>query len=262
MHLTMRKLMVPIVAIVLAGCAETTSAPSHQSSSTSTTTTTVAASPVPGGTVLPVGTCQSTNAAGGLGPAWVPTTLTGSVPPALESQLEYYSVGTETVLGPRGWSCSQLFSADGSSGMSVYQTGQPNPTVGAVKIPPGTPIISATFDYTAHVPGIDLVCPYFPAVATKAQETCPSGVPSGEKVQQVTADVVTITDPPHVMGSLAGSGGAQQASGLMIVPQASNVTNVSVAEESCSLPSPAQCAAVLDDFLVRQFPVPTYPNNG
>jgi hypothetical protein len=143
--------------------------------------------------------------------------------------------------------------------MDVYPTGQANPTTTSAPTDAGSQIISATFDYTAHVPGVDLACPYFPTEAS-TNEPCPNSVPSGEQVHQLTPDVVTINDPVAVKGYLNGSGGKIAVSGEMIVPQAPNLPNgVSIAEESCSLSESTLCPAILEDFLVREFPVPTYP---
>ena len=94
-------------------------------------------------------------------------------------------------------------------------------------------MVQARFDYTGHGTGFDLVCPYFPHVVL-GTETCPSTVPTGEKVTQLTPDVVSITDPAGVKGALAGSGGPIAVTGLMIVPQAPNLP-VDIAEVSCSL---------------------------
>lgn len=224
------------------------------------TTTTVPTTRI-GPTVLPVEACASTSAVTGTGPLWVPTKLAGAVPAAVANRLEYYSVGSETLLGPRGWTCNQLHATDGSAQMAVYPPGSPNPTSVAGRPGPGTQLVDATFDYTGHVPGIDLVCPYFPSVAT-ASEPCPSSVPTGEKVSQRTPDVVAITDPAGVKGALAGSGGRQAVTGLMIVPQAPDVLGgVNVAEISCSLKTTSLCPAILSDFVVRQFPVPTTPTS-
>jgi hypothetical protein len=231
-------------------------APSKTTATMPSTTTTP--EPAAGTTVLPVGTCFQTFGAPSAGPAWVPTQLAGAVPPHMASQLEFFSVGTETELGPRGWSCAQLTGADGSAGMDVYPPGQPNPTLSSAEPDSGTQIIAATFDYTAHVPGVDLACPYFPKVAS-ANEPCPGPIPAGEQVHQLTPDVVTITDPAGVKGALAGAGGSIAVTGIMIVPQAPNLNGVDIAEESCSLTVATLCPSILQDFLVRQLPVPTYP---
>ena len=253
--------LIVVAAVVLAGC--TTSAVSKTSSHTSgtptpppiTTTPTTAMGP----TVLPVGTCAQTSGGPSTGPAWVPTQLGGAVPSAIASQLEYYSVGTETALGPRGWSCAQLAATDGSSALDVYPPGQPNPITSSSQVGQGAQIVAADFDYTGHGPGVQLACRYFPHVAS-ADQPCSTSVLQGEQVHQITPDVVTITDPAGVKGSLEGSGGPGAVTGLMIIPQAPNVAGgVGVATESCSLTNAELCQSILQDFLVRQLPVPTYP---
>lgn len=82
-------------------------------------------------------------------------------------------------------------------------------------------------------------------------------MPAGEKVKHLTPDVVQITDPPRVKGNLDGSGGSQLVSGLMVVPQSTTLHSQPIAEISCSLKSASLCTAILNDFVVRQFPVPT-----
>jgi hypothetical protein len=221
--------------------------------------------------VLPVGPCASVFGAGGpsTGPAWEPTKLAAAMPDASAGKLEFYSVGTErflgtleTLLGPRGWSCGQLTGADGAAEMAVYPPGSANPfSLEAPSEPaPGEQLVEASFDYTGHIPGIDRACPYFPSVASASGAPCPSTVPTGEKVTRLTADVVAITDPPAVKGSLAGSGGRRSVTGLMIVPEGSNLPDsVGVAKISCSLRAASLCSTILSDFVVRQFPIPTYP---
>ncbi len=249
------------MALLLTISACTDGATTHSSapppSTAAATTSTTAASS--SAAVLPVGACSRTFGGPSTGPAWVPTQLAGAIPPTAALHLEFYSIGTETLLGPRGWSCAQLTGADGSAAMDVYPRGQPNPTTGDAEPAVGSQIISATFDYTGHVPGVDLACPYFPREAS-SEEPCPRSAPTGELVHQLTPDVVTITDPAGIKGALAGSGGPITVTGEMIVPQAPNLPDgVSIAEESCSLADSALCPSILQDFLVRQFPVPTHP---
>lgn len=232
------------------------------STATPTTSSTVPAStmstvPVTA-TVLPVGSCSIESGTPSSGPAWVPTQLAGSVPAGVASQVEFYSVGTETVLGPAGWSCGQLAGADGSDALDVYPPGQPNPVNSQAQ--PGEQMIAASYDYTAHIPGVDLACPNFPWVV-RSGESCPSAIPSGESVTHLSSDVVSIVDPSHLHGNLPGSGGAQPVTAVMIVPHAPNRTSVSIAEEACSLIQADLCPVILNDFLVRQFPVPTSPES-
>jgi len=251
--------LVACLALALAGCTSSSAVSSTSTSSRASVVATPTTTAPSGVSVLPVGTCSQVSGAPSNAPAWVPTELAGAVPASQKPELEFYSVGTETALGPRGWSCAQLTGADGSSSLSVYPTGQPNPTTSAGPVSPGAQIISEDFDYTAHVPGVDLVCPYFPSFASTA-EPCPNGVPAGEVVHELTPDIVSITDPSGVKGSLDGSGGSLAVSAVMIAPQAPNLPNgVDVAEESCSVRNTVLCPSILQDFMIREFPVPTYP---
>lgn len=214
------------------------------------------ASSVPGPQVLAVGACASENAAGGPGPYWVPSKLVGLIPPNLVGSLEYYSIGSETLLGPRGWNCAQLTAGDGAAAMAVYPPGVRTPITGS---PPGAQVVDAQFEYTGHGPGYDLVCPYFPNVSSgiSPNPACDGKVPSGEQVSQVTPDVVSITDPPRVKGNLDASGGALAVTGYAIAPQGPNLNgSIDVAVVSCALRQRSLCPAILGDFVVRQLPVP------
>lgn len=215
-----------------------------------------AASTLPRLSVVPVDACTSETARGGSGPAWVPTELPAVLSPAAARSLAFYSVGTESVLGPRGWDCAQLSAADGSAQMAVYPPGGSDPVKTAMPPSPGARLVDATFDYTGHGPGFDLACPYFPSIKL-GTATCPSTVPAGETVKRLTPDVVRITDPAGVKGGLDGSGGSRSVTGLMIVPQSTTLHSEPIAEISCSLTPVALCAGVVRDFVVRQFPVPT-----
>jgi hypothetical protein len=253
------RLLVGCLALALAGCTSSSADSSTFTSARPSVVVTTTTTPPSGATVLPVGACSQTSGAPSNGPAWVPTELAGAVPASQTAELEFYSVGTETALGPRGWSCAQLTSADGSSSLAVYPTGQPNPITSVGPVASGAQVIWEEFDYTAHVPGVDLVCPYFPSFASSS-EPCPNGIPAGEQVHRLTPDVVSITDPSGVKGSLDASGGPIPVSAVMIAPQAPNLPNgVDVAEESCSIQNSSLCPSILEDFTIREFPVPTYP---
>lgn len=203
--------------------------------------------------VEPVGTCQSTTARGGSGPAWIPTELPANLTSAAVRALEFYSVGSETVLGPRGWDCAQVFATDGSAQLMVYPPGSPRLLTASSRPAPGARLVDAKFDYTGHGPGHELACPYFGGSTNVACTLRPAG----EDVQRLTPDVVRITDPARVRGNLDGSGGSQPVSGLMVVPQSTTLHSQPIAEISCSLKSASLCTDVLNDFVVREFPVPT-----
>jgi hypothetical protein len=54
--------------------------------------------------------------------------MVGAVPAGFLKKLEYYAVGTETLLGPQSWSCSQPAATNGSSSMAVFPPGSADPT--------------------------------------------------------------------------------------------------------------------------------------
>lgn len=215
-----------------------------------------ATSATPRLTVVPVGTCASETARGGSGPVWIPTELPAVLSSSAVKSLEFYSVGSESVLGPQGWDCAQLFATDGSAQLAVYKPGSPNPVKTPAPTSSGAQLVDAIYDYTGHVPGYDLACAYFPAIK-HGTEPCTTSVPAGEQVKQLTPDVVRITDPAGVKGHLDGSGGPQPAVGIMIVPQSTTLSSVPITEVSCSLRTTSLCTSILNDFVVRQFEVPT-----
>jgi len=246
--------MVVGLSISLCSCSMTTPA-----AKTTTTTAIVPAKALGNTTVaLSVSPCSSTSGAPTTGPPWRPSKLLGLVPADLVSKVEFYSSGTETLLGPRGWSCSQVTGADGSSEMAVYPLGNTDPT--SEQIPAGTIGVFAGYDYTGHNPGIDTVCPYFPVVDPSQYGCAATTPPNGEQTHMLTPDVVAITDPAGVTGGLTGSGGNHAVIGVLIFPQVTpRLSSEDTAEVSCSLSDSSLCPAILADFEVRQLPVPTTP---
>ena len=81
-----------------------------------------------------------------------------------------------------------------------------------------------------------------------------------------TPDVVAVTDPGGVAGTLEGSGGINAVTGAVIFPQSmpavTDGSSVDIAVESCSLTDPSLCPTVLSDFEVREFPVPVSGYSG
>jgi hypothetical protein len=200
----------------------------------------------------------------GSGTAWRPTSLVAAVPASLVGKVALYSGGDASVLGPTGWTCSQLLAADGSSSIAVYPPGTPDPTTTSPTA--GASLVDVQFDYTGHVPGTDLVCPYFPPADPSQYAGCQTTPPSGEVGTKLTPDIVSITDPVGVKGTLAGSGGSQAVRGALIVPhvQTGSAASINVAQESCSLPSAQAnlCPAILTDFEIRDFPAPPTTSPG
>jgi len=191
---------------------------------------------------------------------WNPTILLAPIPTALVGKVEFYSDGAHTVLGPIGWTCSVVRSDKGAIGLVVYPANDPNPPLSGIP-PAGSEGVFATFDSTGHAQGVALVCPFFTIPSWQQQEAdCSGSKPAGEQASMSTPDVVSVTDPAGVVGSLEGSGGVSPVIGAVIFPQVApavtNGSSVNIAEESCSLAGTALCPTILSDFEVREFPVP------
>ncbi len=215
---------------------------------------------------FPVVACTSSNG-GSLGTqGWRPSVLLAPIPTALVGKVEFYSDGVHTVLGPTGWTCSQTGSGQVASGLVVYPPGNANPPPGTIP-PAGTEGVFTIFDTTGNTQGISLVCPYFTIPSWQRYEAHCSGTkPVGEQTSMPTPDVVAITDPGGVAGTLEGSGGDQPVTGAVIFPQSmpavADGSSIDIAVESCSLTDSSLCPTILSDFEVREFPVPVSGYSG
>ncbi len=253
-----------VVGVLASGCGSSligpasTTPPAAGPVGASTATTTTA--PLTGevAVAFPVVACTTSSgqplAAGG----WSPTILLAPIPTALVDKVEFYSDGVHTVLGPSGWTCSQESEGQGDTGLVVYPPGTDPP---AALPAAGTEGVFALFDSTGTVPGISQVCPYFTIPSWQQNEAHCSGTkPAGEETSNPTPDVVAITDPPDVAGTLEGSGGDHAVSGAVIFPQSMSAvtygSSVDIAVESCSLVATSLCPTIISDFEVREFPVP------
>jgi hypothetical protein len=191
---------------------------------------------------------------------WKPNLLLAPIPTALVGRVEFYSDGVHTVLGPSGWDCAQNGTSQGATGLVVYPPGT-TPPVGAIPSA-GSFGVFAIFNSTASRQGIALVCPYFAIPSWQREEAnCSGNPPTGEKTSMPTPDVVAVTDPAGVAGTLFGSGGTHQVTGVVIFPQVmpavSYGNSIEVAAETCSLADGSLCPTIISDFEVREFPVPT-----
>jgi len=243
----------------LVGSASTTLVSPVIATKGSTTTT----APLTGevSVAFPVVACSTAYGGPTSSSGWKPTILLAPIPTALVGDVEFYSDGIHTVLGPTGWSCSQTTTAGSVTGLAVFPSGTTHPTLTG---PPaaGTQGIFATFSQTGRVQGVAMVCPFFTVPAWQSQEAkCSATKPTGETTAVATPDVVTVSDPPGVTGNLAGSGGFYAVTGVVIFPQVlpavTDGSSVNVAEESCAIGMVALCPTILSDFEVREFPSPT-----
>ncbi len=210
---------------------------------------------------FPVAACTTSTGYHLQSGGWLPTILLAPIPTGLVGKVEFYSDGVHTVLGPTGWTCQQSVDVEGAiTGLLVYPPGTPDPPVSTIPLA-GSTGIYAIYDTTGTSQGIALVCPFFTLPQWQKQEAgCTGVLPAGQQSSMPTPDVVSVTDPAGVAGSLEGSGGPHPVTGTVIFPQSNAVTygsSVAVAIESCSLTDSTLCPTILSDFDVREFPVPT-----
>jgi hypothetical protein len=250
----------------MSGCASSligsasTTPPAHASAGASGSTTTSA--PLTGevAVAFPVAACTTSTGKPLPTQGWRPTVLLAPIPTALVGDVQFYSDGVHTVLGPTGWTCSQENGTQRTSGLVVYPPGTSNPPVAVIPAA-GSDGIFAIFADTGTVEGISLVCPYFTVPSWQENEAhCSGNKPAGEQTSMPTPDVVAVTDPAGVAGTLEGSGGDHAVFGTVIFPQSmpavTDGSSVDIAVESCSLTTASLCPTILSDFEVREFPVP------
>ena len=213
---------------------------------------------------IPVVACHSTyGIPGGQRPRY-PSSITIKLPNPIGSAfLDFYSDGYRIlppILGPAGWNCSTNLGADGTYEIAVYPAGHPNPLgssgrahgdVQAV-ISDGSPVCGGCSD--------DIACPVFAQALSKVPGSCPQTSPSRELVTYASGSYTSshgtaqVYDPAGVYGSLAQSGGANPARGI-ITYSASSVTSAGAL--SCVLPhgETSLCAVVIDNFVAPPRPV-------
>jgi hypothetical protein len=256
------------VGVALTGCGQSISAIVGSTSTTADpnavvgtgTSTTKPAASGEVAVAFPVVTCTSGFGVPLTNQGWKPSVLLAPIPTALVGDVEFYTDGTHTLLGPEGWNCSSWSASPGATGLAVYPSNLPAPAANT-PAQPGDEGIFANFDTTGRTAGIAAVCPYFTIPSWQKQEANCSGTPpAGEQTAMPTPDVATITDPSGVAGTLEGSGGTHAVSGVVIFPQlvpaVTDGSAVAIAEESCSLVETSLCPTVISDFEVREFPVP------
>ena len=209
--------------------------------------------------VVPVVVCQT---AFGItpppAPKTQPTSLTLTVPGATGAELAIYTddQGRMRLLAPRDWSCSAMYGADGSGGITVYPTGESVPSDWGAgwKISATSPVQAVIGSQTSACFGctVGQACPLFGSAATEFKANfgrpCPAVRPAAETTALLRPGVIAFADPPGVHGDGSPSGGRYPANGVMtFYPGNENGSWV----ETCTLP-PARkglCTAALDFFL-------------
>jgi hypothetical protein len=279
------RLLLPLVALSIAGC--DLLGPDGTASTSPTGTPVVTAAPgtatsMPTPTapsassdVVPVIECPTTY--GGQNPgapsATYPSTIALSISATVAQQLAAYSNDTRSlapILGPRGWSCPVGVGADGGTSVTILPPSgtAPMSAAGGQKSPP---LISAYWPSACMSCVYAIVCPFIPDAAQQLGYPgvpCPSSPPSQETVTFVNGspttaasadiqDVIEFTDPPGITGDAGGSGGPDPAEGVVLYDSfsGSGTTGQSTfaSQESCALPASAEalCTAIIGDFVER-----------
>jgi len=241
---------------ITAGCTGT----SHVSVLSSTTVQSSTSTSVATESVsLPVVSCPTTFAITAPSTsAPLPSSENENIPARLANQLSIYSDnhGLVMLLGPRGWSCTASFGADGSGGVGVFPPGESVPvnSWGAGwNLLPDSSIEAIVGSETSACQGcaVGQACRLFPAAATAFRNligsSCPTR-PKAEEVEEISAGVGGFEDPPGVAGDGSPSGGRYRADGVMTYyPQSAEGSWV----ETCTLPASEHelCTASLDNFV-------------
>jgi Domain of unknown function (DUF4850) len=193
---------------------------------------------------LPVVSCPTSS--GVVRPA-VPSPRSRSVvvPQALAGKLSVYAdtQGVMELVGPKGWTCTASYGADGSGGITVHPLGGgPSPRSAIVGSETSACVGCA----------LDQACRLFPSAARALRsdlgEACPIRRAAAERVVRIAAGIVAFEDPPGVKGTGALSGGQYPAYGVMTYhPPAPDGSW----QETCTLPSSDKslCTAVLNSFV-------------
>ncbi len=114
------------------------------------------------------------------GQGWKPSILLAPIPTVLVGQVEFYTDGTRSILGPSGWACTETDAADGGVDLAVVPPGTPDPPTSGSPTA-GAEGVFATFDTTAHSAGVDLVCPFFTLPTFQQRDAnCNGQKPPGE----------------------------------------------------------------------------------
>jgi len=196
-----------------------------------------------GATTVPVIHCPTTY---GISqpPPHLPGRLPVSAGASAAAGLDAYSDGALFLLAPAGMHCHALIATDG--GASIVITAGSTTHV-------REPAVTAYFADTPGTAG-SLACPLFASAAAQlSRQPCPRSKPAAESTYSAGQGALYFTDPPHVHGDGAPSGGADPAHGAIAFAAASRGLNGYAFIATCTLPARehGRCATILRDALTR-----------
>lgn len=187
-----------------------------------------------------------------------PTTATVTIPAAIAADVALYQDYTSRfrLLAPKGWRCSALIGADGSSTLGVVAPGNAAPTWQRAPAPFHRSDVAGVFMQYASACSDCIygqACPVLDDPADAATYgACHESVSPEERVSWLdnngrpstrsNAVVAQFVDPPGVAGDGAPSGGTNTAVGRVVL------ANDSAYTYTCTLPMTFQaiCAAATD----------------
>ena len=217
------------------------------------------------GATLSVNECPSSYGAQQDPSSRIPSSIGVSLAAGERRSLTFYSDSTRSVdpvLAPVGWSCTATVGADGSTVVSVFPSGESDPSSGDASLPSDTEGVIAYSPSACQGCVADLVCAVFPNAESDLSyfgQSCPSSAPPDERTEFLAGSsssdfgTVELTDPPGVQGDVAMSGGNLQAVGMMRYSDDSGEGKAAM--ESCVLPSAssALCSVIVNDFVNRDW---------
>ena len=164
--------------------------------------------------------------------------------------------GGMRLLGPRGWSCSAMYGADGSGGVVVSPPGEfvPSNWGAGWQLPAGSSVQAIIGSQTSACMGCGegQACPLFGTAAkdfqANFQRPCPASRPTGETTTRLSSGVMAFADPAGVTGDGIPSGGRYAANGVMTYYPGNSAGSW---VETCTLPAASKdvCTTTLNDFL-------------
>jgi hypothetical protein len=272
-----RRLSLPIVVIMSvvfaalmsacsSGSSSSVSAPAAAPSSSqapaqaaASTVSSSAQPPVPTVAAVPLVVCRTTfGITPPPAPKAQPTSVFVNVPGGSAAGLAVYTddQGEMRLLGPRDWSCSAMYGADGSGGVVVSPPGEfvPSNWGAGWKLAADSSVQAIIGSQTSACMGCGegQACPLFGTAAkdfrTNLGGPCPTSRPTAEITTQLSSGAIGFADPAGVAGDGIPSGGRYPANGVMTY-YSGNQDGSWI--ETCTLPTASKdvCTTTLNYFL-------------
>jgi hypothetical protein len=217
--------------------------------------------PVPALERVPVRVCPAATGSGwGKGPK-IPRTRAIAVPLSIARQVAVFTdeFSVQSVLGPRGWKCVASYGTDGSGGITIYAPSERSPGFFPhfTTNKSGLRGINVSAQPSCVGCYLQMACPYFKRALMRVHrwfhgpQAAKCRVPKHERVDVLSASLVSVVDPPHVTGNNFPSGGGYFALGNVFFSDSRSARGPSGSYlMTCALPTAdhALCYASLNWF--------------